>query len=134
MTDETTNDLSTNWERAKTKCEKFRKELRALKIPEDKKITSFLFTKQDLDKLLHKESETPLDGIRAYLGYEEVNGHLLPRLQVVACIKSGDRYIDYVPMNGHGAESARTAIGEPLVDEGRPCPSDCGDPNLLNTP
>lgn len=134
MAEETKNDSATSWERAQEQCKKFRDEVRALKIPEDKKISAFLFTKNDLDKLLNQEGEAPLEGLRAYLGYEEVNGYLLPRLQVVACIKTGDRYIDYVPATDPGAIAARIAISNPLVDEGRPCPSDCGNPNLLNTP
>jgi len=125
---ETTNEgLSPKWERAVKQCKKFRDEIRSYPIPKNKMTISYLFTQEDLDLLLN-QGGTKLNGIRAYIGFEEINSKLVPRLHVVGCIKDGTRYNDVVPSQ---ITSSSTFLGDSL-EEGRPCPEDCGTENELN--
>lgn len=124
-------DLDPKWEKAVKQCKKFRDEIRSYKIPENKKIISFLFTTEDLVRLL-EQGGTKLNGIRAYIGFEEVEDKLLPRLHVVGCIKDGNRYNDVVPSNRSAV--SRLSLGDDDgLEEGRPCPHDCGAENELNS-
>ncbi len=123
----TTEGLSPKWEKAVKQCKKFRQEIRSYPIPKEKMTISYLFTHEDLDALLN-QGGTRLNGIRAYIGFEEISGKLIPRLHVVGCIKDGTRYNDVVP--SQIAPEAQF-LGDSL-EEGRPCPEDCGTQNELN--
>lgn len=127
---ETNQGLSPKWDKAKNQCKKFRNEIRSYKIPADKMIISYMFTQEDLNKLLSQAGSEPC-GIRAYFGFEEVSDKLLPRLHVVGCVKKDDKYVDIVPLTSPGI--AASNLGDPVLDEGRPCPADCGTDNLLNS-
>jgi hypothetical protein len=128
---ETNQGLSPKWDKAKNQCKKFRNEIRSYKIPKDKMIISYMFTQEDLSKLLNEAGSEP-GGIRAYIGFEEVSGKLLPTLHVVGCVKKGDLYVDIVPSASVRAK-ATSNMGDPALEEGRPCPADCGTENLLNS-
>jgi hypothetical protein len=91
-------------------------------------ITSYLFTQEDLGKLLNQGGRK-LDGIRAYIGFEELEGKLVPRLHVVGCIKDGTRYNDLVPSQ----KLMGTQYFGDSLENGRPCPEDCGAENELNS-
>ena len=114
------------WDKAVKQCKRFRDEIRSYPIPKDQMTLAYLFRQEDLDKLLNQGGRK-LDGIRAYVGFEEINGKLIPRLYVVGCVKDGTQYNDVVP--SQQAKSAED--GDPTIDEGRPCPEDCGVGNEL---
>ncbi|MES3017329.1 MAG: hypothetical protein V4721_06100 [Bacteroidota bacterium] len=123
-----TEGLSPKWEKAVKQCKRFRDEIRSYPIPKDKMTISYLFTQEDLDMLLN-QGGAKLNGIRAYIGLEEIQGKLVPRLHVVGCVKDGARYNDVVPSQV-GRDSQ--FLGDSL-EEGRPCPEDCGTGNELNS-
>lgn len=126
--EQTNESLSSKWERAVKQCKKFRDEIRSYPIPQNQMTISYLFTQEDLDKLLNQGGRK-LDGIRAYIGFEELKGKLIPRLHVVGCIKDGTRYNDVTPsQKSMGSEN----FGDSL-ELGRPCPEDCGTENELNS-
>ena len=131
MMSETNQGLSPKWDKAEKQCKKFRNEIRSYKIPKDKMIISYMFTQEDLNKLLNEAGSEP-GGIRVYIGFEEVSSKLLPRLHVVGCVKKGEIYVDVVPSTSVGAKTTSN-IGDPALEEGRPCPADCGTENLLNS-
>ncbi|MEJ7692107.1 hypothetical protein [Daejeonella sp.] len=123
----TTESLDPKWEKAVKQCKKFRDEIRSYPIPKNKMTISYLFTQEDLDILLN-QGGAKLNGIRAYIGFEEISGKLLPRLHVVGCVKDGTRYNDVVPSQ---IATNSQFLGDSL-EEGRPCPEDCGTENELN--
>lgn len=94
--EKTNQGLPTKWEKAVKQCKKFRDEIRSYPIPKEQMTIACLFTQEDLDILLNQGGRK-LDGIRAYVGFEEINGKLVPRLHVVGCVKNGIRYNDVVP-------------------------------------
>jgi hypothetical protein len=125
--DETNQGQISQWEKAVEQCKRFRDEIRSYPIPKDQMTLAYLFTQEDLDRLLNQGGKK-LDGIRAYVGFEEINGKLIPRLYVVGCVKDGTQYNSVVPsQKSGGAEN----FEEPIIDEGRPCPEDCGTGNGL---
>ena len=126
--EQTNQGLSPQWEKAVKQCKKFRDEIRSYPIPKDQMTIAYLFKQEDLDRLLN-QGDRKLDGIRAYVGFEELNGKPIPRLHVVGCVNDGTRYNDVVP-----SQSTRSSqnFGDPIIDEGRPCPEDCGTGNELN--
>lgn len=126
--EQTNQDLNPKWKKAIKQCKKFRDEIRSYPIPKEKMTISYLFKQEDLDLLLNQDGRK-LDGIRAYIGFEELNGKLIPSLHVVGCIKDGTRYNDLVPSQ---KASNPQNYGDAL-EEGRPCPEDCGTGNELNS-
>ncbi len=123
----TIQSLDPKWEKAVKQCKKFRDEIRSYPIPKNEMTISYLFTQEDLDILLN-QGGTKLNGIRAYMGFEEISGKLIPRLHVVGCIKDGTHYNDVVPSQ---IAPNSQFLGDSL-EEGRPCPEDCGTENELN--
>lgn len=117
--------MSPKWETAVKQCRRFRDEIRSYPVPKNKMTIAYLFTTEDLEALLNQAGKR-MDGIRAYMGFEELNGKLLPKLHVVGCVKEGKRYIDVVP-----SSTNPEMLGDAL-EGGRPCPEDCGTENELN--
>jgi hypothetical protein len=82
--------------------------------------TSYMLNQQDLNTLLQ---DGTLDGIRIYIGHEDKGNGPLVRLYVVGCKQAQDgTYQDVIDEQ----QEAR-------LTSGRPCPSECGGKNVLNS-
>lgn len=105
--------------------------------------TSYLLNREDLDALLQ---DGALNGIRIYIGHEDKGNGPLVRLFVVGCQQAPDgTYQDVIeeqptpqPAAGISLKStmARGAASKPAMarlTSGRPCPSECGGKNDLNS-
>ncbi len=106
-----------------------------------------MLTREDILKLLQGKE---LNGIRIYIGHEDKGNGPLVRLFMVGCKKGpDDKYHDQIkqqpPTDPAAAPVANTAMQaialrtteamttEARLTSGRPCPSECGGKNLLNS-
>jgi hypothetical protein len=89
---------------------------------------AFMITKQDIKDMIEQAGGVPeLDGIRAYLGADIIDGEMVPRIYFVAVKKEMNEYNDYDL--GKTVPTGST----PLVKEGLPCPTWCSKSNFLNS-
>ncbi|OLY90786.1 hypothetical protein SAMN05444008_12314 [Cnuella takakiae] len=97
---------------------------------------SYLFTREDLMRILYDASGEK-DGIRIYIGFEDAGKGPLVRLYAVPCRQQGAQYHDAIePIDarqGTGAQRTSAVASTDTVRSGRPCPSQCGGANMLNS-
>lgn len=140
-------------DKAVKECKAYRKYLKDQKIPAHLATKGFLLTKEMIDNLM-KQSGATIEGIRIYVGLDET-GEKTIRPYAVGCVKNGEKYNDYKIPNSAGqavdpsmaatttatggANTTPTSLstseitGEPVLEEPRPCPHECGDNNDLNS-
>ena len=127
LSDVVYNETPNPWQPAFEQCKNYRKYLKSLDIGPDKKINSYLLTREAFERLLSQEKE--LNAVRIYIGHEVINNHLAVRLFAVACKenKQTGRYEDWeIPKKSD--KDFSTMLGEV-----RPCPNECSTENDLNT-
>ena len=95
----------------------------------------FSFSFQDLDRLKAQQSAT-ITGIKIYIGEERVEltpGVFVYDLKVIA-VAAEDNQLGSVAVNDYLVPKSTDPLPiiEPLVLEGRPCPEECGNGNMLN--
>ena len=123
------------WQEAVEQCAAYRDYLETLDVPVESKVKAILLTKEDLNELLTQDG-LDLDGIRIYIGEKTEDGERLTTLVVVAVDKVVEN--GHVIYNDYNVPGPDTDLGvtnptnDPLANE-RPCPSNCSDPNILNT-
>lgn len=99
----------------------------------------YLLSKDEINRLLGQKGDgTTLDGIRIYLGANEIEGKLVPTIHAVAVEKSGAAFNDYnvpkaMPEAGHAPSLFGAAPGTGSTGNLPPCPSICSDNNILNS-
>ena len=131
-------------------CKEYRRFTKQNDIPKGLAKKGFLLTKDMITRLMSQNGGN-IDGIRIYLGME-MQGNQPTALNsfAVACVKNGENYNDYKMPKGHqqaGVDATTASMGdatnttltatslseEPVVEDPRPCPSECGEANDLNT-
>ena len=134
--------MSDNWSVIKQEVSTYRKYVAGL--PKAASATAsycFLLTKEEIDRLLALKGTdgTPLDGVRIYLGGNQIDGHLVPTVHVVAVEKDGSVYNDFnVPKEMPATTNAAGMIGASAPGTGStgnlpPCPNFCSGSNILNS-
>lgn len=137
-------------------CKAYRKYLKNQGIPQHLASKGFLVTREMIERLMAQNGGN-IDGIRIYVGLEvdDSNNPKAIKPYAVGCVKNGMQYNDYkVPKSHQGTAadtsmaatttsmgdatnttltSLSTATEEPVVEDPRPCPSECGEENDLNT-
>ena len=133
-------------------CKAYRKYLKAQGIPQHLAAKGFLVTREMIENLLDQNG-AKMDGIRIYVGLDESTPEKAIKPYAVGCVKNGMSYNDYKVPKGHQsagvdatttsmsdatdttltATSVSTETEEPVVEDPRPCPSECGEENDLNT-
>jgi hypothetical protein len=139
-------------------CKAYRKYLKEKGIPQHLATKGFLVTSEMITNLM-KQNGGNIDGIRIYVGLDDStsNKEIIP--YAVACVKNeaSGKYDDYkVPKGQQQAAvdapmaATTTSMGdatnttltstsistegeEPVVENPRPCPSECGEANDLNS-
>ncbi|MBG9375264.1 hypothetical protein I5907_03410 [Panacibacter sp. DH6] len=118
------------WQEVKNKVQAFRSYVQGL-TPNAKSAAkySFMISKDDIKELIDQAGGvTQLDGLRAYIGADTIEGQMVPTVYFVAVQKAGtDQYNDYdltmtVPTGS-----------TPLIGKTRPCPTMCSSANFLNS-
>lgn len=141
-------------DQAAKNCKAYRKYLKSKNIPDHLATKGFLVTRDMIDHLFAQSPE--IAGIRIYVGLDETVPNMQIRPYAVACVKNGEKYNDWkVPAAQQPLDTsmaAATTVSEAsnttltttpiaaeittdlvVVEEPRPCPSECSDPNQLNT-
>ena len=103
-----------------------------------KPLHSMLFTKDEIEKLLNQKKDgTQLDGIRVYLGADNVDGHhIVTTMHAVACEKTADGDFTDFKIEEHlpSADAIALTAAAPLLGGGIPCPPQCHPKkNFLNS-
>ena len=118
------------WQEVKNKVQAFRSYVQGL-TPAAKAEAkySFMITKEDIKAMIDQAGgPSELDGLRAYIGADVIDGQMVPTLFVVAVQKdAAGSYNDYdlgmtVPSGS-----------QPLKADTRPCPTMCSASNFLNS-
>jgi hypothetical protein len=132
-------------------CRNFRSYVKKNNAAKELSTKGFLLTREMIDNIMKQSGD--IAGIRIYVGLDET-GAVKPC--AVGCVKNGEKYNDYkIKRSGVGIPSgapqaAITSMGDgtnttltgsstgmeddgPVVEEPRPCPSECSDDNDLNT-
>lgn len=132
-------------------CKAYRKYLKDRGIPQHLATKGFLITKEMIQSLM-AQNGGDIDGIRIYVGLDEAGDKTI-KPYAVGCVKNGEKYNDWkVPRSQATAvdpslSATTTSMGDatgttltslstatdPVVEEPRPCPHECGDTNDLNT-
>lgn len=138
-------------DQAAKNCKAYRKYLKAKNIPDHLATKGFLVTKDMIDRLFAQSPD--IAGIRIYVGLDETVANMQIKPYAVACVKNGEKYNDWnVPpaqQTQEASAATTTTLSDAtnttltsttvstdtttLVEEPRPCPSECSDPNQLNT-
>ena len=132
-------------------CRNFRSYLKKNSTAKELSSKGFLLTRDQIDNILKQGDD--IKGIRIYVGLDDSN-NIKP--YAVGCVKNGEKYNDYkIKRSGAGIpdgapQAAITSMTDgtnttltgsstgmeddgPVVEEPRPCPSECSDDNDLNT-
>jgi hypothetical protein len=118
------------WQEVKNKVVAFRNYVQGLN-PSAKSAAkyAFMITKEDIKTMVDQAGGTQeLDGLRAYIGADIIEGQMVPILFFVAVKKDvSGNYDDYdlgltVPSGS-----------QPMIASTRPCPNWCGKTNFLNS-
>ena len=118
------------WQEVKNKVQAFRNYVQGL-TPAAKAEAkyAFMITKEDIKAMIEQAGGAPeLDGLRAYIGADIIDGQMVPRLYFVAVQK--DANADY---NDYDLGMTVPSGSQPLLGSDRPCPNMCSKSNFLNT-
>ena len=143
--------MSDNWSIIKEEVHTYRNYVKHLPADAAKQaFYSYLLSKEEFERLLSLKGDgQQLDGVRIYVGAKMIDGHIVPTVHVVACIKEDGQYNDYnVPSDlPHVAMAAETGVkplafaaaatttdgGDGSTGKLPPCPDLCGKQNILNS-
>ena len=118
------------WQEIKNKVQAFRTYVQGLN-PNAKSAAkyAFMISKDDIKAMIDQAGGTQqLDGIRAYIAAEMIDGQMVPSVYFVAVQKTGtDQYDDY------NLTMTVPTGSTPLIGKTRPCPLWCGTANFLNS-
>ena len=118
------------WQEVKNKVQAFRTYVQGL-TPAAKSEAkyAFMIKKDEIKAMIEQAGGVPeLDGLRAYIGADIIEGQLVPTIYFVAVQKDGtDQYNDYDL--GMTVPSGST----PIASKGLPCPTWCSQSNFLNS-
>lgn len=133
-------------------CRSFRSFLKKNNAAKELSSKGFLITREMIDNIMKQSND--IAGIRIYVGLDDANN---VKPYAVGCVKNGTKYNDYKIKRSGGAgipgaapQAAITSMTDgtnttltgsstgmeddgPVVEEPRPCPSECSDDNDLNT-
>jgi hypothetical protein len=118
------------WQDVKNKVQAFRNYVQGL-TPAAKAEAkyAFMIKKEEIKAMIDQAGGIPeLDGLRAYIGADIIEGQMVPWIYFVAVQKDASgNYNDYdlgltVPSGT-----------QPLLGSDRPCPNMCSTSNFLNT-
>ena len=118
------------WQEVKSKVQAFRNYVQGL-TPAAKSAVkyAFMITKDDIKTMIDQAGGVQqLDGLRAYIGADIIEGQMVPTIYVVAVQKDASgNYNDYDL--GMTVPSGT----KPLTADTRPCPNMCSATNFLNS-
>jgi len=118
------------WQEVKNKVVAFRNYVQGL-TPTAKASAkyAFMITKDDIKAMIEQAGGVPeLDGIRAYLAADIIDGQMVPRIYFVAVQKDANgNYNDY------DLTMSVPTGSQPLIGSDRPCPTMCSAANFLNS-
>ncbi|CAN5633575.1 hypothetical protein BH10BAC2_BH10BAC2_14230 [soil metagenome] len=122
------------WQEAIDRVKAFRNYVKGLTGPaKDAAKYAYMIKTEDIELLLNqKGGGVKLNGIRVYIGVENIEGSVVPSLYIVAVEKdTEDKYNDYnVPDN---STSLTTTATLPLLGVTHPCPVYCSKTDILNS-
>lgn len=119
------------WQEVKNKVQAFRNYVQGL-TPTAKAEAryAFMITKEDIRAMINQVGGTQeLDGLRAYIGADIIEGQLVPKIYFIAVQKDPNgNYNDY------DLTSTIPSGSQPLLASDRPCPTWCSTTkNFLNS-
>lgn len=129
--------MANDWKKVKNEVDAFK--THAKKFSEAaaaKTVHSVLFTKEEIEKLLNQKGDgSQLDGIRIYLGGENVDGHMVPSIHAIAAEKDehGNFHDFSIEENMPDGDGEKLAAIMPMATSGVPCPPQCSKKNFLNS-
>lgn len=122
------------WQEAIDRVKAFRNYVKSLTGPaKDAAKYAYMIKTEDIELLLNqKGGGAKLNGIRVYIGAENIGGSIVPSLYMVAVEEDAEgKYNDYNVPNNSTALTASNTL--PLLGVTHPCPVYCGKTDILNS-